>query len=162
VTIRAPRHDETDKGAVERALVTEFAARFRADIDITSIHSGDPRLREPDVITKSTESDALIAFELVRLTGLDETLATDALARKFDKAREGLYAGVPAADLELLAWSDRLTLPWTRVLQRVGERLAHDGGGFTRAWLWNRHDGLDSDDDGVWLWEAGRGIIRFD
>ena len=76
MAIRAPRHDETDTSAVERALVTEFAARFRADIDINSIRSGDPHLQEPDVITKSTESDAQIAFELVRLTGLVETLAT--------------------------------------------------------------------------------------
>ena len=162
MAIRAPRHDETDKGAVERALVIEFAARFRADIDIASIRSGNPHLREPDVIAKSTESDAQIALELVRLTGMDETLATDALARKFDKARQGLYGGAQAADLELLAWSDRLTLPWVQVLQRVGERLAPHGSGFTRAWLWNRPDGLDSDDDGVWLWEAGRGISRFD
>ncbi len=162
MAIRAPRHDETDKGAVERALVTEFAARFRADIDITSVRSGDPRLREPDVITKSTESDALIAFELVRLTGPDETRATDALARKFDKARQGLYGGVQAGDLELLAWSDRLTLPWARVLERVGERLAPHDSGFTRAWLWHRADGPDSADDGVWLWESGRGISRFD
>ncbi len=162
MVIPAPRHDETDKGAVERALVTEFAARFRADIDITSVRSGDPRLQEPDVITKSTESDAQIAFELVRLTGLDETLATDALTRKFDKARQGLYAGVDAAGLELLAWSDRLALPWARVLQRVGERLAPHNHGFTRAWLWNRPDGLDTYDEGVWLWEAGRGISRFD
>lgn len=160
--IRAPRHDEADKGAVERALVSEFAARFRADIDINSIRSGDPHLQEPDVITKSTESDALIAFELVRLTGLDETLATDALTRKFNKARQGLYAGVDATGLELLAWSDRLTLPWARVLQRVDERLAPQDKGFTRAWLWNRYDGLDAMDDGVWLWEAGRGISRFD
>lgn len=162
MALRAPRHDEAGKGAVERALVMEFAARFRADIDITSIRSGDPQLREPDVITKSTESDALIALELVRLTGLDETLATDALARKFDKARQGLYGGVDAAGLELLAWTDRLALPWARVLQRVGERLAPHDRGFTRAWLWNRPHALDAMDEGVWLWEAGRGISRFD
>ncbi len=163
MTLRAPRHDETDKGAVERALVTEFAARYRADIDITSIRSGDPQLREPDIITKSTESDALIAFELVRLTGPDETGATDALARKFDKARQGLYGGVESTGLELLAWSDRLALPWPRVLQRAGERMAQQAGsGFTRAWLWHRPPDGQPMGEGVWLWEAGRGIHRFD
>jgi len=53
-------------------------------------------------------------------------------------------------------------MPWARVLQRVGERLAPHNHGFTRAWLWNRPDGLDTYDEGVWLWEAGRGISRFD
>lgn len=160
--IRAPRHDETDKGAVERALVLEFAARFRADVDITTIRSGDPRLREPDVITKSTESDAPIAFELVRLTGTDAVGATDALARKFDKARQGLYSGVDDAVLELLAWTDRLETPWDHVLQHAAQRLAANGGGFTRVWLWHRADGVAPAGESVWLWESGGGLSRFD
>lgn len=161
-SIRAPRHDETDKGAVERALVLEFAARFRADVDITAIRSGDPRLREPDVITKSTESDAPVAFELVRLTGPDARLATDALTRKFDKARQGLYGGVDDAVLELLVWTDRLAVPWPHVLDAVQTRLAAQDSGFNRVWLWNRADGVDVDEEGVWLWEPGRGVSRFD
>ena len=160
--VHAPRHGETDKGAVERALVLEFAAHYRADVDITAIRSGDPRLREPDVITKSTESDAPIAFELVRLTGDDAATATDALARKFDKARQGLYSGVDDAVLELLVWSDRLAAPWDQVLQQAAQRMAGHDGGFTRVWLWRRADGVDPSSEGVWLWEAGRGLDRFD
>ncbi|MGE0496917.1 MAG: hypothetical protein AB7I35_17060 [Ramlibacter sp.] len=159
--IRAPRHDEAGKGAVERAVFTEFAARFRADVDITSIRSGDPNLREPDIIAKSTESDAPVACELVRLTEVSGRATVDAVERKFHKARQGLYAGVRAEQLELLAWSDQLQTEWSRVLQDLGQWLHEDTTGFTRAWLWHR-SGAGSDSESVWLWETGRGISRFD
>lgn len=160
ITLHGPRHDDADKGAIERAVFTEFVARYRADIDITSVRSGDPLRREPDVIAKSTEGDMLLAFELVRLTEVGQQLAVDAFARKFDKARQGLYAGVRAASLELLAWSDHLYTPWDEVLRRVVATLPPQPVGFERAWLWNRPDGHNG--EGVWLWEAGLGLSRFD
>lgn len=158
--LRGPRHDDTDKGAVERAVFTEFVARYRADIDITSIRSGDPLRREPDILAKSTEGHSLVAFELVRLTDTASVVTVEAFARKFQKAQQGLYAGVDADSLELLAWSERLLTPWEDVLALVAGHMPLDTWGFTRAWLWNRPD--DDAEDGVWLWEAGLGLSRFD
>lgn len=182
--LRAPRHDETGKGAVERAIFTEFAARYRADIDIVSIRSGDPHLLEPDIIAKSTESDAQIACELIRLTQPDsqqmvsqalrstETIAVQSLAplsieafsRKFEKQKKGLYAGVNPAELELLAYSDYLVTPWECVLSNIANWFATNPveSSFTRAWLWNRANFPGDPTEGVWLWEEGRGICRFD
>jgi hypothetical protein len=158
--IRAPRHDEADKGAVERAIFTEFAARYRADIDIVSIRSGDPHRLEPDIIAKSTESDAPVACELIRLT----QPSIDAFSRKFDKQKKGLYAGVDPAQLELLAYSDYLVVPWDSVLSRIASwfEATPVESSFTRAWLWNRANAPGNPQEGVWLWEEGRGISRFD
>lgn len=177
-----PRHDETDKGVVERAIFAEFAARYRADIDLPSIRSGDPLVREPDIIAKSTESDALVACELVRLTEAESqalirsaqapispladnpvtSMSIDAFSRKFSKARQGLYGGVPAAQLELLAYSDLLLTPWPQVLQALTAWLtASPREGFTRTWLWHRGSQPDEAARGLWLWEAGRGVKAF-
>lgn len=182
--IRAPRHDETDKGAVERAIFTEFAARYRADIDIVSIRSGDPHRLEPDIIAKSTESDAQIACELIRLTQSDSqkmvsralqfpgiidvqslaSLSLDAFSRKFEKHKKGLYAGVNPTELELLACSDFLVTPWPSVLSDIANWFAANQieSSFTRAWLWSRPNYPSDPSEGVWLWEEGRGITRFD
>lgn len=184
MAIRAPRHDETDKGAVERAIFTEFAARYRADIDIVSIRSGDPQRFEPDIIAKSTESDAQIACELIRLTQPDSQqmvsqalrspgtigvqslapLSIEAFSRKFEKQRKGLYSGVNPAELELLAYSDYLLAPWAGVLSVITNWFAATPveSSFTRAWLWNRANYPGDPSEGVWVWEEGRGINRFD
>ena len=170
-----PRHDETDKGVIERAIFSEFAERYRADIDISSVRSGDPLVLEPDIIAKSTESDAPVACELVRLTEEESQamirsgagnaiapLSIDAFSRKFGKARQGLYAGVHASQLELLAYSDHLLTPWPLVLQALTHWLtACPREGFTRAWLWHRGNRVDDPTQGLWLWEAGRAVQPF-
>ncbi len=180
-----PRHDETDKGVIERAIFSEFAARYRADIDVNSVRSGDPLVLEPDIIAKSTESDAPVACELVRLTeeesqamirsamGSDANssktadrqiapLSIDAFSRKFGKSRQGLYAGVHASQLELLAYSDHLLTPWPLVLHALTHWLtAYPRSGFTRAWLWHRGSRVDDPTQGLWLWEAGRTVQPF-
>jgi hypothetical protein len=180
-----PRHDETDKGVIERAIFSEFAARYRADIDISSVRSGDPLVLEPDIIAKSTESDAPVACELVRLTEEESQsmirsaqgavtptvsatgnpvtpLSIDAFSRKFGKARQGLYSGVHASQLELLAYSDHLLTPWPQVLQALTYWLTTSPReGFTRAWLWHRGSRTDDAAQGLWLWEAGCAVQPF-
>ena len=43
------------KAALERAIFLEFAQRWRADIDLASVASGNPNAREPDILAKSRE-----------------------------------------------------------------------------------------------------------
>ena len=62
------------KAALERAIFVEFAQRWRADIDLASVASGNPNAREPDILAKSVESDQPLAIELVRLTEQDSQM----------------------------------------------------------------------------------------
>ncbi|MGC3984715.1 MAG: hypothetical protein QM777_08285 [Pseudorhodoferax sp.] len=62
------------KAALERAIFVEFAQRWRADIDLASVASGNPNAREPDILAKSSESDQPLAIELVRLTEQDSQM----------------------------------------------------------------------------------------
>jgi hypothetical protein len=174
------------KATLERAIFREFAQRYRADIDLHTVISGDPVAREPDILVRSTESDEPLAFELVRLTEQDSQMlarqaphqtltdalptrpppiaaAVDAFSRKFKKAEAGLYGGVPAHDLELLAWSDHLATPWPQVLASAEAWLAHYASAqhFTMVWLWRRPDFFDDPQQSAWVWSRGQGLRRF-
>lgn len=177
---------EQHKAALERAIFVEFAQRYRADIDLASVTSGRPQAREPDILAKSSESDHRIAVELVRLTEQDSQMlarlssslppadapparlpcrpdAIDAFSRKFKKAEAGLYEGVAAADLELLAWSDHLATPWHRVLHSAGQWLTHyaSAGHFAAVWLWRRPEHPGDPQQSAWVWSQARGLRRF-
>ena len=127
---------------------------------------------------------AEIACELIRLTQSDSqkmvsralqfpgiidvqslaSLSLDAFSRKFEKHKKGLYAGVNPTELELLAYSDFLVTPWPSVLSDIANWFAANQieSSFTRAWLWSRPNYPSDPSEGVWLWEEGRGITRFD
>lgn len=177
---------EQHKGALERALFVEFAQRWRRDVDLASVTNGNPNAREPDILAKSSESDHLLAVELVRLTEQDSQMlarqaprlppatapsarlpapagAVDAFSRKFRKAESGLYDGVRAADLELLAWSDHLATPWPQVLAAAEVWLTHyaSAGHFAQVWLWHRPELPDDAAQGAWVWSRGNGLRRF-
>lgn len=177
---------EQHKGTLERAIFVEFAQRWRADIDLASVTNGNPNAREPDILAKSSESDHLLAVELVRLTEQDSQMlarqaprlppanapparlpcpsdAVDAFSRKFRKAEAGLYDGVRASDLELLAWSDHLATPWQQVLASAEVWLTHyaSAGHFAQVWLWRRPDFPEDPAQGAWVWSRGRGLRRF-
>lgn len=177
---------EQHKGALERAIFVEFAQRWRADIDLASVTNGRPNAREPDILAKSVESDHLLAVELVRLTEQDSQVlarqaprlppldapparlppmasAVDAFSRKFKKAEAGLYDGVRAADLELLAWSDHLATPWAEVLASAEAWLTHYASAehFAAVWLWRRPEFAADAAQSVWVWSRGRGLRRF-
>ena len=180
-----PERDQ-HKAALERAIFREFAQRYRHDVDLRSVTSGDPNAREPDILARSTESDDRLAFELVRLTEQDsqmlarqlarpgqteasparlppDTSSVDAFSRKFKKAEAGLYNGVPSPDLELLAWSDHLAAPWTQVLASAEAWLTHyaSAGHFAMVWLWRRPDYPGDPGQSAWVWSRGRGLRRF-
>lgn len=177
---------EQHKGALERAIFVEFAQRWRADIDLASVASGNPNAREPDILAKSSESDHQLAIELVRLTEQDSQMlarqaprlppldapparlppmasAVDAFSRKFKKAEAGLYDGVRSADLELLAWSDHLATPWREVLASAEVWLTHYASveHFAQVWLWRRPDFPGDPAESAWVWSRGRGLRRF-
>lgn len=172
---------DAGKAAVERAVYRDFAKRYRTDIDITSIRSGDPHSREPDIVAKSSESDTPVAAELVRLTeeesqalvrrALKEEeaassispMSIDAFTRKFGKAQQGLYAGAHTHDLELLAYSDYLVTPWDIVLLACEKWLADKerAQGFSTVWLWSRANFPNDPQESVWLWTPLGGLSRF-
>lgn len=174
------------KAALERAIFVEFAQRWRADIDLASVASGNPNAREPDILAKSSEGDHPLAVELVRLTEQDSQMlarqaprlppldapparlppmasAVDAFSRKFKKAEAGLYDGVAASDLELLAWSDHLATPWREVLASAEAWLTHYASAehFAQVWLWRRPDFPGDPQQSAWVWSRGRGLRRF-
>lgn len=174
------------KATLERAIFREFAQRYRADIDLHSVTSGDPHAREPDILARSTESDDRLAFELVRLTEQDSQMlarqtprlppadapparlppneaSVDAFSRKFKKAEAGLYQGVAAHDLELLAWSDHLATPWPQVLGSAEVWLTHyaSAAHFAMVWLWRRPDFAEDPQQSAWVWSPGQGLRRF-
>jgi hypothetical protein len=174
------------KAALERAIFVEFAQRWRADIDIASVASGNPNAREPDILAKSVESDQPLAIELVRLTEQDSQMlarqapqlppldapparlppmasAVDAFSRKFKKAEAGLYDGVEASRLELLAWSDHLATPWPQVLASAEVWLTHYASAehFTAVWLWRRPDFPGDPAQSAWVWSHTGGLQRF-
>lgn len=164
------------KSTHERGIFREFAERFRPDVDLHSIASGNPLGREPDVLAKSTEGDAYTAFELVRLTeatsqilagspaGLSPGAASVALynvhafAEKFRNARRGYYQGVPAPQLELLAYSEHLLTPWDVVLGTLDHWMTHEAGccEFTQVWLWNRDPVRGAPE--LWRWTPQSGL----
>ncbi len=177
---------EQHKGALERAIFLEFAQRWRADIDLASVTNGNPNAREPDILAKSVESDHLLAVELVRLTEQDSQMlarqaprlppvdapparlppiasAVDAFSRKFKKAEAGLYNGVRASDLELLAWSDHLATPWPQVLASAEVWLTHFASAehFAAVWLWRRPDFPGDAAQSAWVWSRTKGLRRF-
>lgn len=177
---------EQHKGALERGIFLEFAQRWRADIDLASVTSGNPNAREPDILAKSVESDHLLAVELVRLTEQDSQMlarqaprlppadapparlppmasAVDAFSRKFKKAEAGLYEGVRACDLELLAWSDHLATPWPQVLACAEVWLTHYASAehFAAVWLWRRPDFPGDPAQSAWVWSRAKGLQRF-
>lgn len=177
---------EQHKAALERAIFVEFAQRYRGDIDLASVTSGNPQAREPDILAKSSESDHRVAVELVRLTEQDSQMlarqtpslppadapparlpsradAVDAFSRKFKKAEAGLYEGVAADDLELLAWSDHLATPWQQVLHSAEQWLTHYASAehFAAVWLWRRPGFPGDPAQSVWIWSSGRGLRRF-
>ncbi|WP_326538059.1 hypothetical protein [Pseudorhodoferax sp.] len=174
------------KAALERAIFVEFAQRWRADIDLASVASGNPNAREPDILAKSSESDQPLAIELVRLTEQDSQMlarqaprlpplgapparlppmasAVDAFSRKFKKAEAGLYDGVASANLELLAWSDHLATPWQEVLASAEVWLTHYASAehFTAVWLWRRPDFPGDAAQSAWVWSHAKGLQRF-
>ena len=174
------------KAALERAIFVEFAQRWRADIDLASVTSGNPNAREPDILAKSAESDEPLAIELVRLTEQDSQMlarqaprlppadapparlppmasAVDAFSRKFKKAEAGLYDGVEASRLELLAWSDHLATPWPQVLASAEVWLRHYAGAehFAAVWLWRRPDFPGDPAQSAWVWSRANGLQRF-
>lgn len=174
------------KAALERAIFVEFAQRWRADIDIASVASGNPHAREPDILAKSSESDQPLAIELVRLTEQDSQMlarqaprlpaldapparlppmasAVDAFSRKFKKAEAGLYDGVEASRLELLAWSDHLATPWPQVLASAEVWLTHYASAehFAAVWLWRRPDFPGDPAQSAWVWSRANGLQRF-
>lgn len=174
------------KAALERAIFVEFAQRWRADIDLASVTSGNPNAREPDILAKSSESDQPLAIELVRLTEQDSQMlarqaprlppldapparlppmasAVDAFSRKFKKAEAGLYDGVEASRLELLAWSDHLATPWPQVLASAEVWLTHYASAehFAAVWLWRRPDFPGDPAQSAWVWSHTGGLQRF-
>jgi hypothetical protein len=174
------------KAALERAIFVEFAQRWRADIDLASVASGNPNAREPDILAKSVESDQPLAIELVRLTEQDSQMlarqapqlpplaapparlppmasAVDAFSRKFKKAEAGLYGGVEASRLELLAWSDHLATPWPQVLASAELWLTHYASAehFTAVWLWRRPDFPGDPAQSAWVWSHAKRLQRF-
>lgn len=174
------------KAALERAIFVEFAQRWRADIDLASVTSGNPNAREPDILAKSAESDEPLAIELVRLTEQDSQMlarqaprlppadapparlppmasAVDAFSRKFKKAEAGLYDGVEASRLELLAWSDHLATPWPQVLASAEVWLTHYASAehFAAVWLWRRPDFPGDPAQSAWVWSHTGGLQRF-
>ncbi|KQP20719.1 hypothetical protein [Pseudorhodoferax sp. Leaf265] len=174
------------KAALERAIFVEFAQRWRADIDLASVASGNPNAREPDILAKSSESDQPLAIELVRLTEQDSQMlarqaprlppadapparlppmasAVDAFSRKFKKAEAGLYDGVEASRLELLAWSDHLATPWPQVLVSAEVWLTHYASAdhFAAIWLWRRPDFPGDPAQSAWVWSHAKGLQRF-
>ncbi|MFT3718340.1 hypothetical protein [Pseudorhodoferax sp.] len=182
----SPMLRDQHKAALERAIFVEFAQRYRADVDLASVASGNPNEREPDILAKSVESDHRIAVELVRLTEQDSQAlarqaprlpppdappahlpllepAVDAFSRKFKKAEAGLYDGVAAGDLELLAWSDHLATPWPQVLASAEVWLTHYACAehFAMVWLWRRPDFPGDPAQSAWVWSRGRGLRRF-
>lgn len=174
------------KATLERAIFREFAQRYRADIDLHSVISGDPHAREPDILARSTESDEPLAFELVRLTEQDSQMlarlapgqwpteaasvppppddaSVDAFSRKFKKAQAGLYSGVTARNLELLAWSDHLATPWPQVLARAEAWLTHYASAeyFAMVWLWRRPAFVGDPAQSTWVWSPRDGLRQF-
>jgi hypothetical protein len=177
---------EQPKAALERAIFLEFAQRYRQDIDLASVASGNPNAREPDILAKSSESNQPLAIELVRLTEQDSQMlarqapqlppldappahlppmasAVDAFSRKFKKAEAGLYDGVRRHDLELLAWSDHLATPWPVVLASAEIWLTHYAGAehFAQVWLWRRPEFVNDPDQSAWVWSLAQGLRRF-
>jgi hypothetical protein len=184
--VSGPLVRDQHKATLERAIFREFAQRYRHDVDLRSVASGDPNAREPDILARSTESDDRLAFELVRLTEQDsqmlarqiprllpsgapparlppDSASVDAFSRKFKKAEVGLYNGVAAQDLELLAWSDHLATPWSQVLASAEAWLTHyaSAGHFAMVWLWRRPDFPGDAGESVWVWSRSRGLRRF-
>jgi hypothetical protein len=177
---------EQHKGALERAIFVEFARHWRRDVDLSSVTSGNPNAREPDILAKSSESDHPLAIELVRLTEQDSQMlarqaprlppvdapparlppmasAVDAFSRKFKKAEAGLYDGVRASELELLAWSDHLATPWQQVLASAEAWLTHYASAehFAAVSLWRRPEFPGDAAQSTWVWSRGRGLRRF-
>ena len=170
------------KSTHERGIFREFAERFRPDVDLDSIASGNPLAREPDILAKSTEGDWYTAFELVRLTEAGSQLLASgmpgdspapqpqatsvalynvhAFAEKFRNARRGYYEGVPAQQLELLAYSEHLLTPWPLVLDTLTHWLRHDAGpcDFTQVWIWQR----EGPASGLWRWSPRDGLAGVD
>lgn len=171
MTLRAPDLKATH----ERGIFRAFAQRFRPDVDLDSIASGNPVAREPDILAKSTEGDWYTAFELVRLTEAASQLLAGAgtasgtasvalynvhaFAEKFRNARRGYYEGVPAQQLELLAYSEHLLTPWNVVLSTLEHWLTHEAGccEFTQVWLWRR-EGEDEVPQ-LWRWTPRDGLM---